>query len=96
MVLKGATLIIFPSYNVKTLCHCIQEYKIDYVRAAPPAILDLINYQDAKEYDLSSVKIIVSSGAPLCRELAYMFYEHFNIRIKQAYGENSYLTLIFI
>ncbi|RIB19056.1 hypothetical protein C2G38_2016005 [Gigaspora rosea] len=94
-LIYGATLIIFPSYNIKTLCHCIQEYKIDYVHAAPPVILDLINYPDAKEYDLSSVKIIVSSGAPLCRELAYMFYEHFNIRIKQTYGLTEALAVYY-
>ncbi|KAF0476707.1 acetyl-CoA synthetase-like protein [Gigaspora margarita] len=82
----GATLIIFPSYNIETFCRCIQKYKIDYIHAAPPVILDLINYSDAKKYDLSSVKIIVSAGAPLGFELEYMFYELFKIRIKQAYG----------
>ncbi|RIB09096.1 hypothetical protein C2G38_1981828 [Gigaspora rosea] len=91
-LIYGATLIIFPSYNIKTFCHCIQEYKIDYVHAAPPVILDLINYPDAKKYDLSSVKIIVSAGAPLSHELEYTFYELFKIRTKQAYDSNNIIT----
>ncbi|KAF0476705.1 acetyl-CoA synthetase-like protein [Gigaspora margarita] len=46
-----------------------------------------------KEYDLSSVKTIVSGAAPLGRELAYKFYELFNIRIKQVYGLTEALAV---
>ncbi|CAG8677106.1 23571_t:CDS:10, partial [Dentiscutata erythropus] len=53
----GATVVIFPNYNIETFCFYIEKYKIDYVYAAPPIILDLVNYSDAIEY-LSSVKMI--------------------------------------
>ncbi|KAF0476706.1 acetyl-CoA synthetase-like protein [Gigaspora margarita] len=87
-VLAGvlATLLSHICVNLLHPFNFDLYYKIDYVHAAPPVILDLINYPTAKNYDLSSVKIIVSAGAPLGRELEYMFYELFKIRIKQAYG----------
>ncbi|CAG8782546.1 22515_t:CDS:2, partial [Dentiscutata erythropus] len=91
----GATMVIFPKYNIKTFCYCIQKYNIDYIYAAPPIILDLVNDPDTKKYDLSSVKMVVSSAAPLGYELAHMFYELFKIRVKQAYGLTEALVICY-
>ncbi|CAG8821982.1 20943_t:CDS:2, partial [Cetraspora pellucida] len=88
-LIRGATTVILPNFDVKTFCSCIQKYKLNYIHATPPIILTLVKDPIAKTYDLSSVKVIVSAAAPLGNELERVFFNIFNIPIKQAYGKNN-------
>jgi hypothetical protein len=46
----------------------------------------LVNNPIARNYDLSSLKLVISSAAPLSGELRKKFDEIYHIPIKQAYG----------
>ncbi|CAG8822160.1 14036_t:CDS:2, partial [Cetraspora pellucida] len=86
MGVMGSTAVTLPNFDVKTFCCCIQKHKINYIHATPPIIIRLVKDPIAKIYDLSSVKIIVSAAAPLGYELECVFFNIFNVPIKQAFG----------
>ncbi|CAG8524389.1 8634_t:CDS:10, partial [Scutellospora calospora] len=85
-LIHGATAVILSSFNVNTFCESIQNHKVSYIYAVPPIILRLLNDPLAKNYDLSSVDLIVSAAAPLGDNLEKKFFEIFKIPIMQAYG----------
>ncbi|CAG8806962.1 11696_t:CDS:2, partial [Racocetra persica] len=85
-LIHGATAIIHSSFNVKTFGESIQKFKINYIYAAPPTILKLVNDPLVQQFDLSSVDMIISATAPLNDKLKRKFYEMFKIPIFQVYG----------
>jgi 4-coumarate--CoA ligase len=52
----------------------------------PPIVLSLVKNPKAKEYDLSSLQLLISGAAPLSKELSESFYEVHKVKIKQGYG----------
>jgi acyl-coenzyme A synthetase/AMP-(fatty) acid ligase len=52
----------------------------------PPIVLLLVKSPKAKEYDLSSLQLLITGAAPLSKELSESFYDVHKIKIKQGYG----------
>ncbi|CAI2174849.1 6743_t:CDS:2 [Funneliformis geosporum] len=86
VILKGATIVIMPKFDLTTFCRIIQEYKINAIPVVPPIIVLLVKHPIARKYDLSSLNICLSGAAPLSKELAEEFNKMYNIQIKQGYG----------
>ncbi|CAG8504098.1 7573_t:CDS:10 [Dentiscutata erythropus] len=85
-LIRGATVVVLPTFSLKTYCETIQKYKINHLYAIPPILLSLVNDPSVQQYDLSSVKTALSAAAPLSDELAKNFHEKFKIPVWQAYG----------
>ena len=67
----------------------ISKYKISYFPLVPPILVALVNHADQikKKYDLSSLRRILSGGAPLGKELIEGFVAKFpGVGILQGYG----------
>ncbi|CAG8699253.1 16673_t:CDS:2, partial [Acaulospora morrowiae] len=82
----GATTVLIPKFDLTTLCRVIQDYKVNYAHLVPPIILLLVKSPIVKEYDLSSLRVIVSAAAPLSKSLVDDLFSIHNILVKQAYG----------
>ncbi|CAG8805667.1 12310_t:CDS:1, partial [Racocetra fulgida] len=72
-------------FDVKTFCEAIQKYKINHIYVVPPIIIKLVDDPVVQNYDLSSVKIVISAAAPLGDKLEKKFYDMFKIPVLQAY-----------
>jgi len=73
-------------FEFETFCRIIQDYKVSVAHIVPPIALSLAKNSKAKEYDLSSLKFLISGAAPLSKELSESLYEIHKIKVKQGYG----------
>ncbi|GES88385.1 acetyl-CoA synthetase-like protein [Rhizophagus clarus] len=81
----GASCVII-NFELDLFCRIIQDYKVDIAPIVPPIILLLVNNPIARNYNFESLKLVISSAAPLSRQLRKRFVEIYKTPIKQGYG----------
>ncbi|RIA89002.1 hypothetical protein C1645_851678 [Glomus cerebriforme] len=89
IILKGATCVILPKFELRPFCRIIQDYKVDIAPIVPPIILLLVKDPIVRKYNLSSLQLVISGAAPLSKELSNEFvetYKAYGTSIKQGYG----------
>ncbi|XP_022245246.1 4-coumarate--CoA ligase 1-like isoform X1 [Limulus polyphemus] len=65
---EGLTMINVPSYDSDLFLEVIPRHKVSIVLAAVSVIYFILSDPKARQYDFTSVKEILTSGAPLRRE----------------------------
>nr|UXX63050.1 4CL2 [Morinda citrifolia] len=65
----GATILIMQKYEINALLELVQKYKVTIAPFAPPLVLDVAKSPAVDKYDLSSIRMIMSGGAPMGKEL---------------------------
>ena len=92
----GATIITMPRFDMEQFLQLIEKYKISRAHLVPPIVLGLAKHPIVDQYDLSSLKVIVSGAAPLGPELTQAAMGRLHCLIKQGYGltETSPVTHI--
>ncbi|MFB7245947.1 4-coumarate--CoA ligase family protein [Streptomyces populi] len=84
---QGATVVVLPRFDLDTFLGAIQEHRITGLYVAPPIVLALAKHPAVAEYDLSSLKYIVSAAAPLDAALAAACSARLGLPpVGQAYG----------
>ncbi|KAF8850680.1 acetyl-CoA synthetase-like protein [Acephala macrosclerotiorum] len=82
----GLPTLVMPSFDLKKFCEIIQNHKITYTFVAPPVVLHLAKSPIVSNYDLSSLRMIISGAAPLTKELIHAVHGRLGTEVKQAYG----------
>ncbi|KAI6175934.1 4-coumarate--CoA ligase 3 [Aphelenchoides bicaudatus] len=67
----GYTGIILSRFNAQLFCQNIQDNKIRYLACVPPICVFLANNPLVDQYDLHSLKCLLSGAAPAGEEIAY-------------------------
>ncbi|MFF3613660.1 4-coumarate--CoA ligase family protein [Streptomyces sp. NPDC002580] len=84
---QGATVVVLPRFELDTFLAAIQEHRITGLYVAPPIVLALAKHPAVAEYDLSSLKYIICSAAPLDATLAAACSARLGLPpVGQAYG----------
>ncbi|CAG8483975.1 10169_t:CDS:2 [Diversispora eburnea] len=95
-LMGGSSTVILPKFDLSTFCRLIQDHKINYAHIVPPIVLLLVKSPIVKDYDLSSLQMVVSAAAPLSKELCKKFNESTKVSIKQGYGLTETSPIITI
>ncbi len=66
----GATVVVLPRFDLEQFLAAIQNHRITALYVAPPIVLALAKHPLVAEYDLSSLKYVISAAAPLDAHLA--------------------------
>ncbi|KAJ6736484.1 LONG-CHAIN-FATTY-ACID--COA LIGASE [Salix viminalis] len=85
----GSTVIVLSKFDMGEMLSTIVKYRATYLPLVPPILVALINGADQLRawYDLSSLKFVISGGAPLSKEVIEGFSEKYpGVAILQAYG----------
>ncbi|WDV52511.1 4-coumarate--CoA ligase family protein [Streptomyces coeruleorubidus] len=83
----GATVVVLPRFDLETFLAAIQNHRITGLYVAPPIVLALAKHPAVTQYDLSSLKYILSAAAPLDARLAVACSERLGLSpVGQAYG----------
>ena len=82
----GATIVTVPRFDLETLLEAIQTYRVTLVWAVPPIVLALARHPLADRYDLSSLRLVFSSAAPLSDGVARACAERLGCRVRNGYG----------
>ncbi|HYZ53749.1 MAG TPA: SDR family NAD(P)-dependent oxidoreductase [Streptosporangiaceae bacterium] len=85
-LLRGATLVILPRFEVGTFLRAIQNYQVTKARLVPPILLALAKSELVDDYDVSSLQVLTSAAAPLRAELAHACARRLGCRVRQGYG----------
>jgi len=86
MLANGVTVISLPRFDLLQALDLVQEHSITHFFAVPPMILALAKQPVIDNYDLSSLKFVLSGAAPLGADLAEAAASRIDCEVVQAYG----------
>jgi acyl-CoA synthetase (AMP-forming)/AMP-acid ligase II len=83
----GATAVLLPRYELHGLLAAIQRHRVTVLAAPPPVMAALARDPVVSGYDLSSLEMIISGGAPLGADPQRQLAERFpGVVVVQGYG----------
>jgi len=82
----GASVITQPRFELDAFLAAIQKYRVTWLALVPPIMMALATHPLVDRYDLSSLKLAGSGGAPLSAELEKAAAARLGCTIFQAYG----------
>ncbi len=83
---NGATLVTMPRFDLEQFLTLVQQHKVTRAYVVPPIVLALAKHPLVDNFDLSSLKQIVSGAAPLGADLAAATTQRCTADVVQGYG----------
>ncbi len=83
---NGATIVTMPRFDLEQFLSLIQTHGITRAHIVPPIVLALAKHPLVDQFDLSTLKVILSGAAPLGAELSQECATRLNLMVKQGYG----------
>lgn len=95
-VYQGDGVIVLPKFDFKPTLQAIQDHKISSLFLVPPIIIMMTKSREMlANYDLSSVKAIITGAAPLGHETAEELNKMYpKWVVRQAYGLTETSTVV--
>ncbi|SHI33246.1 Acyl-CoA synthetase (AMP-forming)/AMP-acid ligase II [Desulfofundulus thermosubterraneus DSM 16057] len=85
----GGEVIVLRQFTPRTCLDYVEKYGITFLIGAPPMLKLLHDFQSKNPRDLSSLKGIVTMGAPLEREACIKFQQVLTPNIFNGYGTSE-------
>jgi acyl-CoA synthetase (AMP-forming)/AMP-acid ligase II len=85
-VSNGSTIVTMPRFDLEGFLRLIQEYRVTRAYVVPPIVLALAKHPLVEQFDLSSLRLILSGAAPLSGELSDACAARLGCRVRQGYG----------
>lgn len=82
----GCSIFMMDRFTMDGLFGAIEREKITYIAAVPRLFIGMVFFEKASKYNLSSLNICVTGGAPMPAGLIPVFEKKFNVRILEGYG----------
>ncbi|EIE78540.1 hypothetical protein G6F46_005763 [Rhizopus delemar] len=93
----GVPVYVMTRFSLPQFLETVQNRKITYTVVAPPVILLLAKDPIVNNYDLSSLRLIVSGAAPLGAEISTQAKQRVpTMVVKQGYGTTETSACVFI
>ncbi len=84
--MQGGTLVMLPRFDATSAFEMIQRHRVTFFAGVPTMYFGLLHHPDASAYDLSSLRICASGGAPMPVEVMRRFDELYGANILEGYG----------
>jgi acyl-CoA synthetase (AMP-forming)/AMP-acid ligase II len=81
-----ATLVIMPRFELADFLSNIQRYRLTYGFIAPPVAVALAKHPLVDDYDVSSLRTVLSGAAPLDASLGGALATRLGVQVLQGYG----------
>jgi acyl-CoA synthetase (AMP-forming)/AMP-acid ligase II len=88
--------VVVPSFDPETVLRLIQEEKITITNLIPTMLNMMVNHPRVASFDYSSLRVIMSGGAPIAPETVRKIIDAFKSDYIQTYGmteTSPYLTM---
>ncbi|MDQ3741606.1 MAG: 4-coumarate--CoA ligase family protein [Actinomycetota bacterium] len=83
---SGATTVTMPRFDLEQFLSIIQDKKVTRAYVVPPIALALAKHPLVEQYDVSSLRLVLSGAAPLGAELEQACQERLDCPVVQGYG----------
>ena len=91
----GARQVTIPKFSPQGLCELIQRERVTHTVLVPTMVNLLMQFPEAKSYDLTSLEVLAYGGSPMAPELIHQVRKLLpNVKLLQSYGlsETGFLT----
>ena len=85
-ILLGGTMSLVPRFDPSAVLELIERDRATIFEGVPTMYFGLLQAPDLDRYDLSSLRIGISGGAPIPAEVIDSFERRFGITILEGYG----------
>ncbi len=92
----GGKHVLVREFNPQRVLECIEKEKVTITNLIPTMLNLMVNHPDVGKYDYSSLRVLLSGGAPIAPEVVRKIVETFKCDYIQTYGmteTSPYLTL---
>jgi acyl-CoA synthetase (AMP-forming)/AMP-acid ligase II len=83
---NGTTTVTIPRFEMEQFLKILSAFRVTFAHVVPPIVLALSKHPLVDQYDLSSLRWILSGAAPLGSDLAESCARRLNCRVIQGYG----------
>lgn len=87
--LLGNPLVIVEKFSPDAFCRHVEEHKVTTTAVVPTMLHQLTEWPDAKNYDLSSLRVVVCTGAALREEVREAARDLFGEVVYDLYGSTE-------
>jgi long-chain acyl-CoA synthetase len=85
-ILLGGTMTLVPRFEPRAVLEVMQRDRVTVFMGVPTMFIALLQAADSAAYDLSSLRVAVSGGAPIPAEVIDSFENRFGVPILEGYG----------
>ncbi|MGZ3524222.1 MAG: fatty acid--CoA ligase [Thermodesulfobacteriota bacterium] len=92
----GGTHVLVREFDAKSVLETIQRERVTLSNLIPTMLNLMVNHPDVGKFDYSSLRVLLSGGAPIAPEVVRRIVETFKCDYIQTYGmteTSPYLTL---
>jgi long-chain acyl-CoA synthetase len=82
----AATMTLVPRFDAGAVLETIERDRVTVFEGVPTMFIGLLNHPDLDRFDVSSMRVGVSGGAPIPAEVIDEFERRFGIAILEGYG----------
>jgi 4-coumarate--CoA ligase len=82
----SAKQVTLPRFDLEAALRIIQDNRMEKIYVAPPVVLALAKHPMVEQFDLSSLRFVMSAAAPLGVDLAAAASNRLNCVVAQGYG----------
>ncbi|GAA3886350.1 long-chain fatty acid--CoA ligase [Leifsonia kafniensis] len=86
---KGIGIVVAPDRKASTAARLIQEHRASILMALPPLVQGLVDDTGIDGFNLSSLRSIISAGAPLSSRVIRSVTERFGPVLTFVYGQSE-------
>jgi len=92
---SGATAFVYQGrFAAEKYLSLMEQYKVNVLCCTPTEYRLMAKVDGLDRYDLSSLRSAVSAGEPLNREVIDTFRRHFNVEVRDGYGQTENTLLV--
>ncbi|MDR1485416.1 MAG: long-chain fatty acid--CoA ligase [Planctomycetaceae bacterium] len=85
-IMAGSTMVMVPQFEPKRVLSDVEKYHVSCI-AAVPTMYNLLNQSQRKhQYNVSTLSVAISGGAPLPPSIFYEFEKLFGVKMIEGYG----------
>lgn len=92
---SGATAFVHKGrFDASDFLQILQDYNVNVLCCTPTEYRLMAKVEDLDTYKLTGLRQAVSAGEPLNREVIEVFLKHFNLQVRDGYGQTENTLLV--
>ena len=85
-IMAGATLVLMERFNPRNALELIQNERVTYIPTAPAGLVALLNAPGAEDFDVSSLRVVLTGGASAAVETIRDYQKRMKGHLIELYG----------